>query len=232
MPQDFNVRISRIVRETEDVRTYTLGFADGEGVDFFPGQFVMLRIPSDTETLKRAYSIASSPTIKGSIDITFRVEGKFTNKLAGLKEGDDLIASGPYGHFTFKDDIKNDVVLFAGGTGIAPFRSFVRYIVEKNLPNKVVLFYSSKTPAEIIYSKELNEIRNPNVKIVLTVTRYDSFDWDGLRGRLEEKVIKDNLENFENKIFYLCGSNSFVDSIVEILKANNIPKEQIKFEKF
>src|SRR3989338_5457000 len=233
MPQDYNVVLSRIVQETKDVRTFCLKFSDEKGFDFFPGQFVMLRIPSDIEKLKRAYSIASSPTEDGIIDVTFRIEGKFTNKLAGLREGDELVASGPFGHFNFKPDMKDDLVLFAGGTGIAPFRSFVKFIVGRNLPNKVVLFYSSKTPDEIIYFNELREFKkkSKNVKIVFTVTRYDGNDWDGLRGRFDEKMIMENLDGFDNKLFYLCGSNSFVDSVVGILKAKDIPKERIKFEK-
>lgn len=225
--------ILEIINETHDVRTLRIKFPDTDSFSFLPGQFVMLTINSDPEKQKRSYSMASSPTQTNAIDITFRIEGKFTSKLGSLQKGDALTVMGPYGHFTFHDGINHGLVLVAGGTGIAPFRSYIRYIIDKKLRNKVTLIYSSKTPEDIIYYNELKqlELKNNNLKCIFTVTRHLD-KWEGLTGRIDEDMIKAHVANLPEHIFYSCGPTELVNEVVAILKNNNVKDEQIKTEKW
>jgi len=234
MTQIHKAIISEIIKETHNVRTLRLKFSDIDNFSFLPGQFVMLTIDTDPEKQKRSYSIASSSMQKDSIEITFRIEGKFTTKLSQMQKADSITVMGPYGHFTFRDEIKQDLVIIAGGTGIAPFRSYVKYIDEKGLPNRVIVFYSSKMPEDVIYYNEFIELqrRNRNIEFVFTVTRYEGNDWHELKGRFDEQVIKSRVSDMRNKLFYSCGSTSFVNEMVAILKKTGVNDEQIKTEKW
>ncbi|MEK6808745.1 MAG: xylene monooxygenase, partial [Nanoarchaeota archaeon] len=136
--------------------------------------------------------------------------------------------------FIFNERINQDLILVAGGTGIAPFRSYIKYIIDKKLSNKVILFYSSKTPEDIIYYNEFKRLEknHQNLKCVFTVTRHESSSWEGFTGRIDENMLKKYVMNLSDKIFYSCGPASLVNDFVAILKSNNVKDEQIKTEKW
>ena len=100
--QDYKLKIIKIIDETLDTKTFRL---ENNGISFYPGQFFMVRF-EDSETFKRAYSIASSPTQKKYIDITMNLVGKFTKKLWQTRVGSYLLFKGPYGKFYFNEEIK------------------------------------------------------------------------------------------------------------------------------
>jgi len=225
--------ISKVKEEADEINTYTISLP--EEIEFIPGQFVMTWFDEEPN-LKRAYSIASSPLKKKEIELTIKKVAKFTSKLFEKKEGDKINVRGPFGHFTFKETDKHDLILIAGGTGITPLLCMMRYIKDKKLKNKVHLFYSNRTPETILYKEELDELnKEKNIEVIYTCTRIEEKDkakWEGYCERINEKMIEKHVKTFENKIAYLCGAKEMVSQLEKMLLEHGVPKEQVKTEKW
>jgi glycine betaine catabolism B len=227
--QEYKVKIIEIIDEAPKVKTFRVEIFDSVEIPFYPGQFFMVRFEDDNR-LRRAYSIASSPTQKGFMDITMDIVGKFTTKLFERKVGDYLMFKGPYGKFYFTDSMSNDLVLIGGGLGITPLRSIIRYCSDKKLNNNIKLLYSVRTPESIVYWRELEKLKeeNPNYSFIPTITRPNSENWTGRTGRIDETMLKENIEDFDSSLFYLCGPLEFVKNIKGMIENLGVGKEQIK----
>lgn len=231
-PKEYNLKISKIIDETPSVKSFRVEVTQNEKIDFWPGQFFMVSFTDEPDIkVSRAYSIASSPTSNSYLEIALDKVGVFTTKLFEKKEGDQLKFKGPYGKFFFNDEVKNSLVLIAGGTGITPLIGIVRYCNEKNLSNKIKLIYSVKTQNEIIFRKDLEDIKNSNKNFdyIVTVTRgEEDTAWKGERGRIDLMMLEDSIENPAECMYFLCGSNEFVHAVIGLLESIGVKKEQIK----
>lgn len=226
-------KIKEITQETPDVKTFRLEFNKGETISFIPGQFVMAALENDPKNAK-AYSISSSANINNYIEITVKIYpgGKFSPLLGRAKIGDKLVINGPFGHFNYRKELSNDLVLIFGGTGIAPFRSMINTIFDNNWNTKVILIGCYKKPEDIIYKKELDKW-SKKIKVITTITRPETskIKWKEAVGRINKELIENNVKN-KNALFYLCGPNEMVDSLRETLSSLGIEKERIKFERW
>ena len=189
---------------------------------------MQLHFPGEPKE-KRAYSIASSPLERTAIEITFAVAGKFTARLFDSKPGDALSIEGPYGRWTYAGDAPHAVVV-TGGTGIAPVRSMARLVIDQRLPNRLSIFYSSKTEEEVVYRSELEQwAKHPNIDVHATLTR---GKWTGPTGRLDLQTIAAAVGDLQRPVYYLCGPNALVEAIFRALLDANVPRERIHREKW
>ena len=230
--QEHILKISEIKDETPTVKSFKINLPEGLNINFYPGQFFMVSFVND-EKIKtaRAYSISSSPAQKQYLEIALNEVAEFTKRIFSLKPGDFLKFKGPYGKFYFNEEIKNNIVLIAGGTGITPLIGILRYCTDKNLQNKIKLFYSVKKPEEIIFHDEFKRIKqiNSNFEYFITITRpEDHHVWDGRRGRIEHNLLGENIFNFKESIYFICGSKEFVDNIISMLQKLGVERAQIK----
>lgn len=230
--QEHILKIFEIIDETPTVKSFKVHIPDDLDINFYPGQFFMVSFPNDPEIKTgRAYSISSSPVQKRHLEIALNEVAAFTKKMFSLKPGDFLKFRGPYGKFYFNEGIKNNVILIAGGTGITPLIGILRYAADKNLPNKIKLFYSVKNPDEIIFHEEIRNLRqrNPNFEYFITITRpEDHHVWDGRRGRIEHNLLGENIENIKESVYFICGSKEFVENIISMLIHLGAARDQIK----
>ena len=226
--KEHKLRLIQITDETPDVKAFR--FETKEPVDYLPGQFFMVRFENDPK-LQRAYSISSTPSNKNYIEIAVRLVGVFTHKLFEAKIGDSFIFKGPFGKLTFNEEMKDNLVMISGGCGLSAFMGIIRYCNEKKLPNRVKLVYSARTPADIIFRKELEEIeaKNPNFSCTITITRpKPEHNWTGSTGRISEDLLKQNIEDIENNLYYLCGPMEFVKTNMSFLENLGVKKERMK----
>jgi len=230
--QEYILRISEIIDETPSVKVFRVDSRSNSDINFYPGQFFMISFIDDPEIKSsRAYSIASSPSNKDYLEIALDRIGPFTTKLFQMKAGDPLKFKGPYGKFYFNEEIKNNLILIAGGTGITPLIGIARYCSDKNLSNKIKFIYSVKTPNDIIYKDELARIKKSNINFdyVVTVTRPEEHHkWSGRKGRIDSGLLKENVGGIKQSIYFLCGPKEFVHSIIEMLESLGVNREQIK----
>jgi ferredoxin-NADP reductase len=229
-------KVVNISDETYDVKTFRFVKLDGGKFDFLPGQFVFLYadIPVDgkLERVKRAYSIASSPTDSDYLELTLKLypHGKMTTHFhSHVKLGDVFELSAPLGKFTYEEENGKKIVLVVGGSGIVPMRSIARYCTEKNLKTDMTLLYSTKVPEDIIYGKELKDLEktNPFLKSYITITR-NTERWDGRKGRIDEEMIKDSVEDYLGSIYYICGPLEFIRGVAGLLKGMGVDRTKIK----
>jgi NAD(P)H-flavin reductase len=226
--QEHKLKIIEIIDETPNVKTFRV--ETPQQINFLPGQFFMVRFP-DNPKLQRAYSIASLPEQKDHMDITVELVGEFTHLLFESKVNDYLIFQGPYGKAHFTEDTKNDLILISGGCGISASMSIVRYFTTKKLQNKINLIYSARTPMDIIYKNEFDKLKesNKNFSYTITMTRSKpEHNWQGCTGRIDTNLLKQNINNIKNSLYFLCGPGEFVKSTIALLESLGAKKEQIK----
>ena len=228
------IAIKMIRNDTYDTKTFR--FLVPNDFDFVPGQFVVLTLWYEKDgvkkEIKRSYSIASSPTEKGHIDLTIKLypHGELSPKIFAVKEGDYCSVHGPFGKFIL-DETKPKIAFITAGSGVTPFRSMIKYCLDKKLPIEMVMLYSSKTLEDIIYKEEFDSWKSPNLKIVHTITRPEGTDWNGQTGRINAELIRKHID-VENSDFYLCGPEEFLNAMIDTLKILRVEKDRIKKEQW
>jgi len=161
--------IQRVRRDTHDTFTLDLGRADFEGsFRFSPGQFNMLYVYGVGEV---PISISGDPSATGRIVHTARAVGKVTRAMWRLKRGDAMGVRGPFGTAWPVDEaVGKDVVIVAGGIGLAPLRSVMYHILaHRGDYRRVVLLYGARTPDDILYREQIAEWRS-HLDVVAEVT--------------------------------------------------------------
>ncbi len=237
-------KISEIERHSEMARV--LKFPMPENFSYLPGQFVMLKLELQEKNgfkilngkpkiQQRAFSMSSSPTRPAYIETAVKEEedgfvSKYLNRIAEL--GDPVIISGPYGNFHFSEGEAEEIVLLGAGSGITPLISILRYITDKNLPTKAILLYSNRSESDTIYYKDLQELekKNPNIKIIFTMTR--QTDWQGEKGRITLETVKKFVQDISKPLYFICGSPDFSKSCKEFLLGAGIAVEKVKTEQW
>ena len=228
--------IERVTMELPDTKTIRLKWPDGYDPDFKTGQFVTVYWP-DEPGYKRAYSLSSCALDRGFYEFTVKRDGKMGTRLVDwIKAGQRLMVLPPTGRFLPAYEPDKHLICIAGGSGVTPFRGFVREAARRELPTKITVLYSVRTTNDIIFSDEFHQLQldNPNFSFYVTCTRLHPEDpWTGRRGRIDAAWVKAQVQELPNTVFYACGPNElveFAESIV--LRELGVPKEQMKVEKW
>ena len=233
-------RVREKVIESPMVVTLKLSIEDGSmrGAvpQYRPGQFITIYFPELGTPEGKSYSISSAPH-ETTINITVKGIGLFSNKLCGLNEGSTFAGSLPYGYFYSEDDT-TDLVMVAGGIGIAPFRSMVIDALTRTPERKLALFYSSREVVSIIFKKEFEALaaKHPNFKILNFITREKSQNPLLISERISVTDLIGNAQkgscHINGREFMLCGSIPFVGDFWKGLVRQGVPQEVIYTEAF
>ncbi len=231
------MEIERTTMELPDTKTLRLKWPEGYDMDFLTGQFITVYWPHKTK-YKRAYSLSSSALDRGHFEITIKRDGKMGTSLVDwADEGDTLWVIEPTGKFLpVLDPPTKHLICIAGGSGVTPFRGFVREATQLKLATKITVLYSVRTTHDVIFDEEFRalEKENPNFEFLVTCTRLAENDlWEGRRGRIDSAWVKEQVGDLENTIFYACGPNALVDFATNLVRDGlNVPKEQMMIEKW
>jgi ferredoxin-NADP reductase len=228
--------VEKTTMELPDTKTLRLKWPEGYDVDFKTGQFITLYWP-DTPSYKRAYSLSSCALDRGFYEVTVKRDGKMGTRIVDwAKEGDKLWVIPPTGRFLPVYEPNKHLICVAGGSGVTPFRAFVREATRRQLDTKITVLYSVRTTNDIIFKDEFRQLAqdNPNFNFYVTCTRLAPEDpWSGRRGRITAAWTREHVHDLPNTVFYACGPNELVENaeklVLEELKA---PKEQMKTEKW
>ena len=228
--------IESITMELPDTKTIRLKWPDGYDLDFKTGQFITLYWPDPTN-YKRAYSLSSCALDRGAFEVTVKRDGKMGTRIVDwAKGGDKMWVIPPVGKFLPVYEENKHLICIAGGSGVTPFRAFVREATRRKLNTKITILYSVRTTNDIIFNEEFRDLeqQNEHFDFYVTCTRLHPEDpWTGRRGRITPEWIREHIHDLPNTIFYACGPNELVEAtetlVVEELK---VPKEQMKTEKW
>jgi len=222
--------------ELPDTKTIRLKWPDGHNPDFKTGQFITLYWP-DTPGYKRAYSLSSCALDRGFYEVTIKRDGKMGTRIVDwAKVGDKFGVIPPVGKFLPVYEPNKHLICVAGGSGVTPFRGFVREATRRKLETKITVLYSVRTPADIIFDSEFRQLEreNPNFKFYVTCTRLKpEHSWNGRAGRITPDWVRAHITDLANTVFYACGPNPLVEFAEEVvLHGLGVPKEQMKTEKW
>jgi sulfoxide reductase heme-binding subunit YedZ len=228
------LKLSGIRRETKDTVTLRFLLPGNRRLDARPGQFLTFDWAVDGKRLPRSYSLSSSPLRTSYIEITVKEHGTvstFLNRKA--REGLTVKAHGPFGQFYFDQSLHRSIVLFAGGSGITPIMSILRYIAEAAPDTEVLLFNAVRSPDDVIFEEDLQSLqgRLPRFRSV-TIASRPSSQWLGPRDHLHRALIEGYLGSVGHQTFFICGPPAFMTGVKEILLSFNIRVEQILQERF
>lgn len=226
--------IESVNMELPDTKTVRFKWPEGYDLEFKTGQFITVYWP-DTPAYKRAYSLSSCALDRGFFEVTVKRDGKMGTRVVDwAKPGDKMFVIPPVGKFLPAFD--KHLICIAGGSGVTPFRGFVREATRRKLDTKITVLYSVRTTNDIIFDSEFRQLEqeNPNFNFYVTCTRLAPQDpWTGRRGRISPEWVKEHLHDPANTVFYACGPNELVESTEElVVHGLNIPKEQMKTEKW
>jgi ferredoxin-NADP reductase/Na+-translocating ferredoxin:NAD+ oxidoreductase RnfD subunit len=215
-------------------------FAPDQSAKFWPGQYLEWTLghsKSDTRGNRRYFTIASSPTEPGiRLGVKFYPQpSSFKRALLAMKAGDTIIASQLAGEFVLPQDKNKKLVFIAGGIGITPFRSMIKYLIDARQRRDIVLLYSNKTVDEINYQSVFDTAeQNLGIKTVYTLTNQQAVpaDWRGHTGILNADIIVHEVPDYQQRMFYISGPRGMVTAFEQTLKGMGIPRSQIKIDFF
>ncbi|UCB57820.1 MAG: FAD-dependent oxidoreductase [Candidatus Omnitrophota bacterium] len=241
----FETEVRDIIQRTPNVKSFR--FKLNKDVDFKPGQFFFVSIKIGGKEQTKHFSFSNSPTEKGYVEFTKRItESEFSKALEGLKVGDWAQLKMPYGSFTFTGEYEK-IAFLSGGIGITPIRSICKFVADKRIPSDIILLYGNNKEEDIIFREDLDGISrsNKNIRIVYTLTQplragagltsedIDRKKWPGRVGLIDDKVIKEEVGDYKERVFYICGPPGMVSSLTGILKNKlGLPEGKIKAENF
>ena len=236
-PERLELCVADIIEETSSTKTLRLVSKDNYLPPFLAGQYIALFLEVGGIRTSRPYSISSQPNQVGYYDITIRrVEnGLVSNYLLDeVNRGDSLISSGPAGNFYFNPLIhKKTTVCIAGGSGITPFMSMVREIIECGLDRTVYLFYGSRTTDDVIFGDEITRLsqRFENIHFIPVIEK-PVEGYEGACGFITRQVLREVLENTEDKSFFICGPQGLYDFCLPQVEDLGVPRRKIKQEMY
>jgi ferredoxin-NADP reductase len=238
-PPSFDVRVVRTRELSPSVRELVFAREDGAVFAFEPGQWVSLVLPVASGEVRRAYSIASSPSSDSSFAVAVtRVEnGAGSNLLHELLPGSIVRAVGPQGFFT-RDEASAQPALFIGtGTGIAPLRSMVGGAVGRSSAPLWLLF-GGREEHDLLYREELAELaaRHPSFRVEETLSR-GSLSWAGRRGYVQAhaRSLYEALAATTSTPphVYVCGLERMVGAIRALFRQEmGLPRQLVHSERY
>jgi ferredoxin-NADP reductase len=159
-------------------------------------------------------------------------DSEFSLALKTLKLDDWARIDAPYGNFTFEGEYER-IGMLAGGIGITPLISICKYCTDKQLNTKITLLYGCRTPIDIAFRNELEEMQRQNrsLKVVLTVNE-PTADWNGAVGVIIADMVKREIPDYKETMFYTCGPPPMVEVMEKLVESLGLPKTQLKREYF
>lgn len=222
---ELELKIKEVIPRTYNVKSFRLGVA--EDIDFKAGQFMIISFGNG---LNKPLSIASSPTEKGYIEFTKKITGsEFSKRLDGLKPGDQVSVRYPFGSFIFNGEYPK-IAFLSGGIGITPVRSICRYVVDKKLDTDIILLYGNRTTRDIVFKADFDDMQG--IKVVHIFSEPDS-GWQERAGYINKEVIKEEVTDYNERKFFICGPPGMVTAMKRILQDElALPIEHIITENF
>ena len=203
---------------------FTLKMADGQPIEYEPGQIVELSLFGYGEI---PIGIASSPTRKNTFDLVVRSVGRVSGAVTKLGKGESVYVRGPLGHgFDLTKLRGHDVLIVAGGIGLCPTRSLIQYILDRRDEfDRFVLFYGAREPSLQLFTDDLARWRTANdVEYYETVDRGDP-SWTGNVGVIT--TLFPQVELGPETRAVICGPPIFYRFVVRELDMIGIPRENV-----
>lgn len=232
---EIEAKIKEIVPRTYNVKSLRLDV--GEAAKFKAGQFMHVSLKSEM-AYKRYLSISNSPTEAGYIEFTKKItQSDFSAAINNAKKGDTLLVQYPLGKFTLEDnhiEAGSKIAFLSGGIGITPIRSMCRYIADKKIDIDIALLYSNYSVKDIAFREDFEQMREraPKLKVIHALGEAEP-GFSAIIGRINAGMIKEQIPDFKERKFFLCGPPPMVEGMKKLLSDElALPQESIITENF
>lgn len=227
------LKLKEKIQLTEDI--YDFVFQSSQKLKYLPGQYIEWTLKydnPDSRGVRRFFTLASSPT-EDNIRIGlkfFNSPSSFKKNLLSMNPGSEIVVSQLAGEFVLPKDQNKKLVFIAGGIGITPFRSIIKYLLDNNQKRQVTLFYSNKLASEIVYTDVFNQAAQKlGIETIYTITDTTQVPagWKGRVGYIDQKMIQEEVPYFTERFFYISGPHSMVVTFKQVLIAMGVKNNQI-----
>lgn len=216
-------RITAVTADTHDTSTFRFELPPGATLDFLPGDHLYVHATVNGKTVKRPYTPSSMPGTVGYFELTVKryETGTVSKYLHEQKVGDSVTMSGPNSGGHWADGMAKRVGLVAGGSGITPMISIIRWILTQRLEVELFLLYANKTEADIIFQEEWERNRRDYRNFhCYHVLGDPPAGWQQGSGRITEDMLRQQLPApGPDTVVFVCGPPPMVDAIEQSLKA-------------
>jgi NAD(P)H-flavin reductase len=227
----YRAEVTNVYGLTSNVNLYQLQIIDAgdrRAFTFEPGQFVMLEIPGIGEA---PFSISSSPVRHGDIELCIRAAGNLTNYLTRIARGTVVGIRGPFGtNFPMEEMKGSDVLLIAGGLGLAPLRSPLSYVLEnRSRYGAVDIVYGARTPSDLLFTYQYDSWRKFDIGLHIIVERGDDA-WTGPVGMITSVlngICAAGRCSLHNTYAVVCGPPVMFKHVCGMLTESGIPMQRM-----
>ena len=205
---------------------------------YLPGQFAFITLirgrglPAE----EHPFTLASSPAGGPCLEIAPKELGDFTATIGETRPGDRVAVMAPFGRFSpLLHADHPGLVMIAGGIGITPMMSMIRYLRDRGVERRVQLVYGNRTEDDIAFRSELERIaagENPPELELTHVLSSPGPGWDGARGYVDRKLLRGLVENPRETAFYICGPPIMMRSVEAALLGMGARGDDIHSERF
>ena len=224
---------------TYDIKEVRLRLRNPQEMNFMPGQYVQVKIPAyelSRRPVFRAYSMANDPATKDELELEIRyvpngISTTYIHK--HLNEGDTLMVNGPHGD-SFTKNSNRDLILIAGGSGMAPIKSMLLALARQNDPRRIRYFFGAKATHDLFLLDEMRalEKRLTNFRFIPALSTPVQHDgWGGETGLITD-VVHRYSDVAANEEAYLCGSPAMIEACIRVLKSKGMSETDIYYDKF
>jgi len=235
--QTLPARLARSVSLSPQTKHLEFELSSVPRFGFVAGQWLSFKTNKpDGEEITRAYSIASPPGEDNRLALCLnRVQDGFmSNFLCDMKVGEEIGCQGPFGDFILRPPLR-DTVFIATGTGVAPFRSMLHWLLAdpvRHQDKQLSLLFGNRAEGDIYYHEEFLELgaRHVNFHYLPTLSR-GAAEWQGLRGYVQEH-LPGIVQGRNDMHAYICGLDKMVKANRELLKGLSWDRKSILYEKY
>lgn len=223
--------LTAVHQDTHDTKTFCFALPEDATLDMLPGDHLYVYATINDNTVKRPYTPSSVPGTTGYFDLTVKRydTGLVSKYLHDREIGDSVLMSGPNTGGHWVDGMAKRVGFVAGGTGITPMISIIRWILAKGLDAELFLIFANKTEADIIFREEWEANAREHANFhVYHVLEQPPAGWTQGTGRITEEILRRHLPppTPETAVF-LCGPPLMVDALEGALKGIGYPEQSI-----
>ncbi|MHA7306230.1 ferredoxin reductase family protein [Arthrobacter sp. TMN-49] len=230
-------QVVEVKTERGNATTLVIAPVGHAGFSFKPGQFGWIAIGRSPFSITQhpfSFSCAADTQPGGSLSMTIKVAGDFTETISAVALGTRVYVDGPHGVFSMDQRQAPGYVFIAGGVGVTPMYSMLLTMLERQDVRPVTLFYASESWDDVVLRDELAELIEtmPNLNLIHVLGSPPS-DWDGEAGRINADMLQRHLPTqFRRYEFLLCGSTPMMDAMEEALAQVGVPYSQVSSERF
>ncbi len=232
------LRLKETTRISPD--TYEFVFTAPRKFSFKPGQYMEWTLGqeiADSRGNRRIFTLASAPTEHNlRLGIKFyKNSSTFKQTMLSMRKDSEIVASQLAGEFVLPYSSWQKCIFIAGGIGITPFRSMIKYLLDTRQRRPITLFYTNRTTNDIVYREIFDRAQQElGIRTIYAITDKHNApqNWTGWVGRLTPELIRSTVPDFRNCMFYLSGPRGMVDSFKDTLHRLNIHSSHIKTDYF